>query len=412
MKKTKKVLLLAYSFPPLNTIGALRPYKMAAVFKRHHWEVIVVAAKRLDSNNAGQKDLTDIRVVRYLPNVLSRFLARSGFGPRVVSTISGILIKLLRRLFLPDHTWLLCHRAQTAVDDILAKESIDAIVTSSFPFALHEVGFRVKERMPSLLWCADNRDMWAGNPYRGFSFLPLSMQQRVERRLLKHADLVCFASASTEAIYRERYGLEHAMTVLNGFEEHSVKSRNVDTFSDEPVNLVHTGSLYSGSRVVGPAVRAAELFCARGEKRVVFHLYGDACRADERPEDSSGVAIVEYGYVPRERAYSAQSHADFLVLAMAHVDFDKSYTPAKLFEYARTGKPIIALCDETSDVAAIVSTYGLGLATFDVEKIAAFIGKTLSSVRSGQWTYSRPVYELSAEYQFGKLVVVLDRGTD
>ena len=41
----KKVLIIAYSFPPLGIVGALRPFKFAKYLPDFGWEPVILSAK-------------------------------------------------------------------------------------------------------------------------------------------------------------------------------------------------------------------------------------------------------------------------------------------------------------------------------------------------------------------------------
>ena len=42
----KKVLIIAYFFPPRSEVGSQRPYRLAKYFTKYGWEPIVMTVKR------------------------------------------------------------------------------------------------------------------------------------------------------------------------------------------------------------------------------------------------------------------------------------------------------------------------------------------------------------------------------
>lgn len=398
-----RVLILTYAFPPQNRISALRPYKMAWEFHRSGWDVTVLCSDYTGASDGWTADLGWLRIEKYSPSWLSRALAQSDqpvTGP--LGRFHTLLKKMVRRIFVPEHTWLLKRVISRAIRPLMDASSFDCLVTISYPFVMHSVGRAEKRRRPGMVWVADNRDIWHGNPYRGITVCPAAIELGIERSLLGAADLVTFAAYSPCALYQQRHGLARVLPVLNGFEEglHDA-GRTRHGVADE-LHVVHTGSLYGGKRDVSPLLQALALVSQRTGKRVFLDLYGeDASLPAAGKAPGADLVVRGHGKVGRAEIYRIQRAADFLVVVMAAADFDRTYVPGKVFEYAPSGVPVIALCHPGSDLHRVVSEHALGVASFDVQEIADYMVGVLAS--GGRQDTPRPE-ALSARHQFGQLI--------
>ena len=49
--------------------------------------------------------------------------------------------------------------------DVIDKEGIDLIYTTSAPYSDHLLGLYIKKKRPDIKWVVDFRDEWTNNPY-------------------------------------------------------------------------------------------------------------------------------------------------------------------------------------------------------------------------------------------------------
>ena len=366
----------------------MRGLRIGRAFQRRGWDVDILKASTTGQPAGLNADTSGFRIHSYVPKKLTLFLGRHAD----VSKAGHWLRAALRRLFYPDHTWLLRKPVERAVDAIGGLEQYDCVVSSSFPFVLHDVCRRRKQRGEKFAWIADNRDMWAGWPYNGPTLVPQSMLMRVERRALTKSDLATFASETTAEVYTARHGIR-TLTVLNGVEADPPLAEPFRP--TPPFRFVHTGSLFRGTRDLAPLMRAisslpAELVLA-GE---------DLERSTEAIRRDFDTPVQLLGMVSRDESIALQKNADFLVLALNGSAYDATYTPAKLFEYAFAGKPIIALVEPDSDVGRTIARHELGIASLDPEAVRSFV----TAVARDGWNPGAALGELTAEAQFSKFV--------
>jgi hypothetical protein len=396
----RRVLVLCHAFPPANHVSSMRPVRIGNAFRKRGWDVHVLKSGFGHSPRTLSVDTSAFRITSYDPHAISRIITEAP----VNRSARSLLLSFARRLVPPDHSWLMWKPIMKAIDELGGLGQFDCVVSTAFPFVLHDICRARKARGERFAWVADSRDMWAGSPYRRPQVIPTSYLRRVEARVFAACDLATFASETTARIYASRHRME-AMVVLNGVES-PPPSATAQTPGGLLKRFVHTGGLYGGQRDLRPLLDALGQVAAQDERECELVLAGQDSRAvaGTWPE-TPGVQVEALGLVSREAAARLQSEADALVLAMADTDFDATYTPAKLFEYAFADKPIVALAREESDVGRLVERHRLGVASFDPGKIVRFI----AAAEKGEWTGAHNVHELTADAQFGTLVDAVER---
>jgi glycosyltransferase involved in cell wall biosynthesis len=133
------------------------------------------------------------------------------------------------------------------------------------------------------------------------------------------------------------------------------------------MRLVFTGTLY-GASDCGPVFEALERLATRGAidpARVEFRIAGNVWVP--RLPSAGAVEIVQLGYVDHARAVAEMAAADVLV---THVDRASRHTPAKVFEYLATGRPILCVTHPESLPYRLVEELDAGWAVDPADAVA------------------------------------------
>ncbi len=169
----KKVLIIAYYYPPHPAIGSQRPYRLAKYLQRLGWEPIVLTVEHPGKVPDGIRVIatkyTDIidslrRAIGLKPNDI--LLEKIGI-PITKNfefvTLKGKIIKFLRYAIAfpdPEKGWY--QYAVKAASDLLDKERVAAIVSTSPPETTHLIARKLKQKY-NIPWIADFRDLWMQN---------------------------------------------------------------------------------------------------------------------------------------------------------------------------------------------------------------------------------------------------------
>lgn len=346
----RRVLLLAFSFPPDNQPGAARPFRFFRYLPEFGFEPHVITAS------------PQVQVhprVHYVPD---REAARPSGLTRIAR---GAWRKLVAPL---DGTMLWAQGAYEAARHLHRETPFCAVLSTFPPLHAHAAALRLS-RNCGLPWIADFRDPLVGNPFRHSRGLPPLFDQFFESRIFRQALLLIGVTDATVEEWRSRYPqFGSKMHVLwNGFDPDESLGPLPIPERDHKL-IVHIGSFYAG-RTPLPVVQSYSRLVKAGSldpARVRLRFIGefdtavlDSCRSVFN--DLTALGSLEYNnaVVPREQALASMASADFLFLADNNAHSTGHTVPAKLFEYLRFGRPILALTEPDSVVESLLARCGV-----------------------------------------------------
>jgi glycosyltransferase involved in cell wall biosynthesis len=237
-----------------------------------------------------------------------------------------------------------------------------AVFSTSPPLSAHLAALQLKRNL-GVPWIADFRDPLHPSDERPAS--RLQVHSMLQSLLFERADAII---ANTDVV-GEQWGAryprhrEKLHVIWNGFDPEDVVSAL--PIPERPFkHLAHLGELYAG-RHPGPILDSIQRLVAGGavaRGALRLSLIGTSSDAAIPNMDvlRSLVAagIVEYvpTLIPRDAARLVARQADALVLLQPQSD---SQVPAKLFEYIRVGRPVLAFIRRRSPVERILGRSGI-----------------------------------------------------
>jgi hypothetical protein len=333
----RSVLLVAYYYPPANWSGALRPSRFARYLPEYGYQPEVVSEHNVEADG--------------------RWMALSS---RLLGKVEGGLRRYGEHL-----DWI--EPATRKGRQLVAECNPGVVYSTAPPFSAHLVALRLKREF-GLKWVADFRDPLIGNAFRtgrlgGF------YDKSLERATFEHADRLV---ANTDALARtwidRRPDLADKITVIwNGFNPD--EEMPAATASDNGVHWMrHIGSIY-GPRDPGQILASVDRLIASGAlsaERLRVEFIGPSdmempFRSDQAFErlQTLGVVRLSEQAVPRPEALEMTSSADSLLLLDLTGRERNIQLPAKLFEYVRSGRPILAVTTKDSPAERILGQCGL-----------------------------------------------------
>ena len=334
----KRVLMVAFHFPPmLGSSGLQRTLKFCKYLPDCGWEPTVLTVYPKAYPDTGEdlsrEEFPDLRVVRTRALDTARHLSLFGRYPFFLA--------------LPDR-W-----SSWVIDGMREARHIIALLS------------RRKHDLP---WVVDIRDPMVEDDY------PVEKARRwalrlVERKSVEAASAVTVTAPGTADIYQTRYPAlrDRIEFIPNGYDEEDFDflgegpdhARNIEGKLAEKITLLHSGIVYLEERDPRSLFQAIQtLLAKRLISRDNFSVKFRACRNEDALEE----LVREYGVgeivsllppLPYREALEEMGEADgLLILQSSNCN---AQIPAKIFEYMRIGKPIIAFTDPEGDTAQIVS---------------------------------------------------------
>lgn len=340
-----------------------------------------------------------VRRVRHRTG-LQRLLALRPVGPSAsVAAASGpsaspvwrdAALGLWATLQWPDERGGWARSARAPGRRLLREAGIEIVMSTAPPMAAHGLA-RQLAREAGLPWVADYRDLWADNPGNLAPRWRRALDRRVEARWLRDAAGVVTVTPSWQRRFAAQLGQQCPVAwVPNGYDEADfAASPCVPVNADGAFRLVHTGSFY-GPRDPTTLLDGVDR-CLRtrpaGSRAFRLRLVGAIGRrfnAELAGFEARHPGVIERRpYVPHAEALSEMRAADALLLVVGAGGGQQSAVvagtlPGKIFEYLRSGQPVLLLGDEQGDAAALMRAHGHGWVADETNPAA--IAETLSRV--------------------------------
>jgi glycosyltransferase involved in cell wall biosynthesis len=386
-----KLLFLAWPFPPVNMIGAVRTWNIAKHLSRIGWEVTVVTPhqgfwRSVEGVETFEKKLKEEGIKRMQTGHRWRYLlpaemkcADQGFG-----WFAGrVQRKLAWRFGIDPHTGWVSQAAKACVQ--LTPDDVDIILASGPPFASFRVAKRLSDRLgrPYVL---DYRDPWSGNPHELRDGDGVTVRE--ERALLAGCQAVTIVSPSWADAMASQFCLGSKIHIVtNGYDSEDMAAVRPLDFGH--FAIVYTGSFYPPKRVITPVMAA----CQRLDTMIKsptrewrFHYYGDDIIPVREAAEAHGIRekVVLHGNVPRGEALAAVRGAEVAVVITSVSEdcslADRGIVTGKLFEALGLGTPVLLVAPRGSDAELIGASAG-SVHCFtgtDIEGIARFLAEAAS----------------------------------
>lgn len=348
MTPPRRVLVLAYFFPPLGGAGVQRTLKFVKYLPEHGYRPTVITTRSrrygiLDETLAAEIP-AGVRVLRVadipLPTWAAGVLRRLGLH-RAASVLSW-----------PDISLGWAVAATISALREIRRNRPDVILTTSPPVSAHLAGWWLR-RLTGVPWVADFRDEWATNLGAAVEPAPRRTLTRwVEPRLAAAA-----ASVVVVADYFRIAGAPRRLTVPNGVDESDVPAAAPEAPDGEVFRIAHVGSVYA-DRDCRPVLDALGRLAADGRierDRVELRVVGTVWIEDLAQR--SPVPLVQTAYVDHPRAIAEMRGASTLLLYVAPGSLAPS---GKLFEYLACERPILSVAHPDNLAHRLVEEWGAG----------------------------------------------------
>ena len=178
---------------------------------------------------------------------------------------------------------------------------------------------------------------------RGLSWFFKPVFDLLERWTIHTASRVNLVSRGFEGYFKSKYPDSVFSYFTNGVDESFVNTPPQDFHSEknDTLHVVYAGNIGEGQGLH----KFLPEFASALKGRVRFSVYGSGGRraALEAILDSGGVDNVEvHNPISRPELIKVYQQADVLLIHLNNYDAFLKVLPSKLFEYAATGKPILA----------------------------------------------------------------------
>ena len=414
----KRILIVCELYYPLNTIGAIRPSKLARYLQAEGYRVDVFTATELSRPeyhaDAGYR-------------IVSCFGVDTAEAPeKKPQRNSKIAVhkrgKLLTELAMTRRQWVQYCKSGVFLQQFrhaVASGNIDlanydCIFTTFGPVGSVLIGLEAKRMRPELRWICDFRDPMVSKimpkcfvPFYGY----------LQRKSIRLADCVTTVSYGYKKRIMPRNGLDKCLVIPNGYDPDDEKLL-AQAQRDSKFSFAYVGSLYEGKRDLSLLFRAIREMIDSGKmdaEKIRFHYAGDEIaflRQQAQPYDLEAI-IDDHGRMTHEACMALQASVRFLVMSTWNEKGEEGVFPGKLIEYMLMKKPVINITNgelPNCEVTQVIRELELGVSCEEADSesytaLTRWLEAQCSAFHAGQAAIFQPkTEEIEARYNWKNII--------
>lgn len=395
----KKVLMIAYAFPPIGGPGVQRVLKFVKNLRHFGWEPVVLTVGKtslsIKDESLFQEVPDEVEIIRIddvkleevdnkfihrLVNMYSEIIGDTLLLNKYIKVLKNVGNNIGEYLFIPEYQSAWALRVVENIDKYIELEEIDIIYTTADPNADNFIGYLLKKYY-NKPWVADFRDAWTKNPYTDYdrSGIKYEIECAMEKKVVPYADFILTA---TEVITEEfvsslNLNSKYIKTITNGYDEQDFNDIDNYEIKNEKFTIIHNGLFYQ---------TRTPLTFFKAIRNLLNKKLIDIKKLSvlfTRKDDWSKVVtqmglddVVEFlGYMNHKESLVKAISSDLLLLVVGSGENNKGIYTGKLFEYLRLCKPILSLSPKESLVEKLLdkTKRGKNIDFDDVEGIEEYI---------------------------------------
>ncbi len=424
-KALKKVLVIAYYFPPMGLSGVQRTLKFVKYLPEFGWKPIVLtitptAYYAYDETLLNELDTTQVEIYRTETKDVTKTAASLSHSRefKLPSALMRRLMSLVSQtFFIPDNKIGWKKFALQKADEIIAEHGdIDLIFSTAPPFTSHLIALelRKKYQLPTVV---DFRDPWVENPLHVYP-TPFHRRahQRLEEQVVLGVDKIITVNRALKEqllrVYRDRLTHKDIAIITHGYDtkdfEHLPKSRmNTGKF-----RLLYSGTFHSSERTPKPFLLGLKKAIEKNpelKEKVEARFIGLFPMEYMKFAQSLGLdgLIQVEGYKSHHDALLENVQADVLWATQSDVKHIETITQSKLFEYVACGRTLFGIVPDGASKQFILEANGVVAHPNQPDEIASKLLELFEQWKSG--TLPVPSEEVVAKYERRSLTAQLVR---
>jgi glycosyltransferase involved in cell wall biosynthesis len=373
----RKVLFITYFWPPSGKATLHWPLKMIKYLPGYGWipEVLTVANESFTQKDDSMlseisSELKIFKSKSFEPfDLYRRFTGKEKDEQLIASEIISrenkslshrISIWIRMNIFVPDARVGWYFSAVRMGKEIIKGNNFDALVTIGPPHSTHLIGMRLSKyfsipHIPVLI------DPWVDIIYyQNFqrNYLTLKLDNYLEKSVMVNAASIIFVTETTGEDFQKKYQfIKNKSHILYwGYNEEDFGGVDNNPQIRNYKLIIHAGNIFDYQSPEKLWQRIKE---ENQKQELKIKFIGTISPAIKREIEKNNLSNqTEYaGFLPYKEMLNELMKADYLLVCAS----EKRHLPGKLFEYLRTGKPILAFGNENHEVREILEKTNSGM---------------------------------------------------
>ncbi len=371
----RKVLVIAYYWPPAGGPGVQRWLKFVKYFRDFGVEPIVYVPENphypIVDENLAEEIPEGIQVIKQpirepyawaslLSKTKTKTISSGIIQEKRPSLIEKLLLWVRGNLFIPDARKFWIKPSVKFLSITIDKEGIETIITTGPPHSVHLIGLGLQKKT-GVQWIADFRDPWTSIGYHDKLRLTKKSQRKhkeLEKTVLCAADKIVVTSKTTKAEF-EGITSKPIMVITNGYDE-----ALASVGQDKSFTISHIGSLLTGRNPKTLWKVLQELLAENEDFKNHLKIQLAGVVGQEVWETMAQFGLDSYvsplGYLSHSKVLEVQQKSQVLLLLEIDSEETKGIIPGKLFEYLIAKRPILAIGPDGWEAGGIVEATAAG----------------------------------------------------
>lgn len=412
----KKVLIIAYAYPPNNAAGAQRPYALAKYLNKNKYDISVVTCQNpdlpigenenFDPNLEGVKIITIKSKLGSSATKLRQQNKQETSKTTFFSKLKSTLFKIGRQLIFPDKGmfWYPNVKAYLKQNQELIANT-DIVFSTSPGVTNHRIARYVKRKNKNIQWVADFRDFNYVENWSDKSGIKAYLHKKIEISIVKEASALTFVTKTMQEAYQKFYPkFQNKMyCVYNGFDKADFPA--VQARLNNKLSFFYAGSFYNGLRspfplmqILDKAIEDNLLQLDEVSVQIAGNIDQDMKSALRAYKSYSCIEFL--GNLPRTEVLQYMGKATFLWLIVANIKSHYQTIPIKLFEYIAARRPLVNFAPIVSESSQIVREKNLGYnfntLDFNIEESYPEFKNLLLKYKQGDFSQAMPDENLNS----------------
>lgn len=388
----KNILLIAYYYPPLGGAGVQRTLKFAKYLYKFGNNVCILT---VDDNSDGTvrdeslkyESIDGIKVFRAKEGDVNFFVGiankainkrniiaaevksptisinKNSLKSKLKKKIKNIILNMYRSMSIPDDKVSWKKDAVRKGLEIVKKENIDIIYSTSAPYTCHLIAYDLV-KSTNMPWICDFRDPWASNPFVDYPWFVKRINNDMEKKVVKRANTVISVSQPIIDDFILNYKDETSSkfkVITNGYDEEDFDNYNKD-IKPEKFTITYNGTLY-GKRSPNNFLEAVNRLIDTNKvdkNKIILKFVGkigrDAMLDINNFISKFGDIAQCIDYLPHKESLKQIENSSALLLIIESGKGSEGIFTGKIFEYIRSGKNIIGIVPEGVAKDLIIET--------------------------------------------------------
>ncbi len=378
----RKVLVVAYYFPPMGLSGVQRTLKFVKYFPEFGWHPTVLTVEphgyvARDESLLQELSGKPVEIIRTSTAGPGRIWKKGEIVDLPPERIRRFMSKVSDTFFIPDNKIGWKRRAVAKALALHAEKHFDLIFTTAPPFTDFLIGAAIKRKINRPL-VFDYRDPWVDYPFK-FYATPLHRLRHIqlEKRAIRASSHIVTTNRRVKELLIKRYKFltYHDIDIIpQGYDPEDLAIANASTQTKLPKSASKMRITYAGvfweDRVPDHFLMAlASLFQERPKLRgrIEAVFVGNFREENTKLVVRLGLqdTVKVLGYLPHRECLQEVVASDVLWMIVG----DEVGSPGKTYEYIGAGKPILGLAPEGFIKQTILEAGGRVVMPRDVEGI-------------------------------------------